>query len=314
MKNMIKNIPIPIAGVILGLTALGNLIQDYSNNLRLLCGLVAGLLTILLSIKFIAYPKQIKEEYKNPIIASVSATIFMSIMQLCTYVYPYVGHIAYYIWMISVISHLILMVWYAKTFLFQFSLDQVFPTLFITYVGIVVGSVTSAAFHKEHLGEILFWLGFILYIFVFLLITYRYMKVDLPESAKPLFCIYTAPMSLSLTGYLTVSQNISLEFIFVLEILAQILYIMVLTQLPKLLRLRFYPSYAAFTFPFVITAFGLKKFLAHLTSLNIAISPILHDLLIIETIIATLLVLYTLIHFVIYLIQHYKQGYQLNVE
>lgn len=308
MKYMIKHVPIPIAGLVLGLTALGNLLQEYSDMMRTFCGLVAGGLGILLLLKFVIYPFHIKEEYENPIIASVSATIFMSVMQLMTYIFPYVGKIAYVIWLAAVCSHLILMVWYTKKFLLRFSLEEIFPTCFITYVGIIVGSVTSATFQQERLGEMLFWLGFTFYIFIFGLITYRYMKVEVPESAKPLFCIYTAPMSLSLAGYLTASSHISFAFTLALEIMAQLLYIVVLTQLPKLVKLSFYPSFAAFSFPFVITAFALKKWVGYLSSMGIEVSPAIYLVLAIETIIAVVMVSFALIHFLSHLYRHMRLG------
>ena len=118
MKNMIRQIPIPIAGVILGITSLGNLIQEYSETLRLICGGIGALLAVFLLLKFIIHPRQIVEDYQSSIIASVSATIFMSVMQLSTYAYPYIGQLAYGLWLLAIISHLILMVWYAKKFLF----------------------------------------------------------------------------------------------------------------------------------------------------------------------------------------------------
>lgn len=305
---MIKQIPIPIAGVILGITSLGNLIQEYSETLRMVCGGIGAILALFLLLKFIIHPQQIIEDYQSPIIASVSATIFMSIMQLSTYAYPYIGQIAYGLWLMAIVSHLILMVWYAKKFLLKFRLEEVFPTVFITYVGIIVGSVTSATYGQQTLGHILFWLGFSFYIIAFLMITYRYMKVEIPESARPLFCIYTAPMSLSLAGYLTVASDVSLPFIFVLEVLAQILYLVVLTRLPKLMRLSFYPSFAAFTFPFVITAFALKKYIFCLESMSLHVPGFLRVILLLETGIAIAMVLFTLGHFIHYLFQHFKLG------
>ena len=304
LKNMIKQVPIPIAGVVLGLTALGNLIQDYSQTLRLLCGFIASILILFLFFKFIIHPKQIREDYQNPIIASVSATIFMSVMQLSTYIYPYVGNIAYMIWILAIVSHLILMIWYTKKFLFRFCLEEIFPTCFITYVGIIVGSVTSGTFHQEIIGQILFWLGFGLYIVIFAIVTFRYIKIEVPESAKPLFCIYTAPMSLSLAGYLTVVHDVSFTFVLILEVLAQILYIVVLTQLPKLMTISFYPSFAAFTFPFVITAFALKKYIVYLESIKIMIPMVFKIILAIETLIAIIMVLFALGHFIKYLLKH----------
>ena len=61
MKNIIKKTPLPIAGVMLGMVSLGNLIQSYSESLRLLCGFISILIGILLILKVIIYPKVIKE-------------------------------------------------------------------------------------------------------------------------------------------------------------------------------------------------------------------------------------------------------------
>ncbi len=312
MKHMIKHIPIPIAGVILGITSLGNLLQEYSETLRLICGGIGAVLAIFLLLKFIIHPKQIVEDYQSPIIASVSATIFMSIMQLSTYAYPFIGQIAYLFWLAAIISHLMLMVWYAKKFLLQFRLEDIYPTVFITYVGIIVGSVTSATFGQQKLGHVLFWLGFGFYIIAFMMITYRYMKVKIPESAKPLFCIYTAPMSLSLAGYLTVAQNVSFTFVLILAVLAQMLYIMVLFQLPKLMTLSFYPSFAAFTFPFVITAFALKKYIIYLQSMNIMVPETIRIILLLETGVAMIMVFFTLSHFIKHLMQHLIEGLKMK--
>ena len=44
MKDSIKRVPIPLCGVMLGLAALGNLLQSYSEGIRYVCGIAAGLL------------------------------------------------------------------------------------------------------------------------------------------------------------------------------------------------------------------------------------------------------------------------------
>ena len=50
------------------------------------------------------------------------------------------------------------------------------------------------------LGYYIFWFGFVAYMLLLALVTYRYLHHPIPEAAKPLICIYTAPMSLSLAG------------------------------------------------------------------------------------------------------------------
>ena len=47
MKDVIKKIPIPICGVMLGAAALGNLLQSYSEGIRYVCGIFAAFLLIL---------------------------------------------------------------------------------------------------------------------------------------------------------------------------------------------------------------------------------------------------------------------------
>lgn len=305
MKQMIKQVPIPVAGVMLGLCALGNLIQGYSETARMICGAAAAFLGVFLLLKFLIHPGQIREDYENPILASVSATIFMAVMQLCTYLHPYAGRLSTILWFAAVFGHILLMVWYTKKFLLRFDLSEIFPTCYITYVGIVVATVTSPTFGMESLGRILLVFGMIAYGVMFIVITYRYMKIEVHEAAKPLFCIYTAPMSLCLSGYLIVTDEKSWMLTLILEILAQIMFILVLVKLPGLLRLPFYPSYAAFTFPFVITAFALQKWLGSFAEIGVSLSPTLLDalniLLIVETAIAVLMVSYTFLRFIVYL-------------
>ena len=70
--NIIKKVPVPLCGVMLGFAALGNLLQSYGEGIRLVCGIVAAFLLILVLLKLIMFPKMIKEDMQNPIMASVS--------------------------------------------------------------------------------------------------------------------------------------------------------------------------------------------------------------------------------------------------
>ena len=103
-------------------------------------------------------------------------------------------------------------------------LKNVFPTFFIAYVGIVVASVTAPAFGYFTLGYYIFWFGFVAYMLLLALVTYRYLHHPIPEAAKPLICIYTAPMSLSLAGYFAVVPDKNFLLITVMQIAAQGLF------------------------------------------------------------------------------------------
>lgn len=300
---MIRKVPVPTAGVMLGLAALGNLLAPYSMVLKYVCGIGSVFLGILLFSKIILHPQMMKNDLNgNSIFASVFATFFMAIMQLCTYTVPFVPIISEIVWYGAIGGHFILMIWFTYRYIINFELRDVFPTYFIAYVGIVVASVTAPTFNQHQFGEYIFWFGFVAYMILFALVTIRYCsKHAIAEPAKPLFCIYTAPMSLSLAGYLACVADKSLMMIVIMQILAQGLFVAVLIQMPKLLKLKFYPSYAAFTFPFVITAIALRQTVSYLNEVNIAVPSILDYVVGIETILATVIVTYVFIRYLKFL-------------
>lgn len=296
---MIKNIPIPTAGVMLGLAALGNLLAPYSIIVKIICGILSALLGALLFAKIIKYPKLVHADLKgNPVLGSVFATFFMATMQLCTYVAPVLPVLSKAVWCLAVAAHIILIIWFSKNFVMNLEMKNVFPTHFIAYVGIVVGAVTSPVFNCIQLGIYIFYFGFAAYMLLLLLVTYRYIKMPPQEAAvKPLICIYTAPMSLSLAGYFAVIPEKSFLMITIMQICAQLLFFFILSLMPKLLRLPFYPSYAAFTFPFVITAIALKQSLAYYASMGVLLHDFFYCLYVFEAICATCIVVYVTIHY-----------------
>ena len=279
MAELIKKVPIPTAGVALGLAALGNLLQPYSDMARGLCGALSLALVLLLLAKIVRHPDMIRADFKNPILASVSATLLMAIMQLSTYLAPATLWGGFALWAMAVGLHLGLMAWFTARFIRRFQLKEVFPTYFICYVGIIVASATSPTYGAEALGYGLFWFGFACYLVLLGVITYRYAKHEVPEGARPLFCIYTAPMSLSLVGYLATAADPSPLMVAVMLVLAQAFLVLVLARLPKFLALPFYPSYAAMTFPFVITATALSQGVTFLNGLGAGL-PLALDVLV----------------------------------
>lgn len=302
MRDIIKKVPIPTAGVALGLAALGNLLQPYAEIAHVVCGTLSLFLVVMLIAKLILFPSMLREDMKNSIFASVSATFFMTLMQLAGYLAPVAMAPAFGLWCAAVVGHFVLMAWFTLYYIRRFKLTEVFPTYFICYVGIIVAAVTSPVFGAEVFGQGIFWFGFACYLVLLGLVTMRYIKHEIPEAARPLFCIYAAPMSLSLVGYLAVMPDPSPVFVAVLMGLGQLLLVGVVTQLPKFFALQFYPSYAAMTFPFVISAMALDKGVQALVSAGFAIPalPAIEVLIGLETVFALAMVAYVFVHFMKY--------------
>ena len=81
---------------------------------------------------------------------------------------------------------------------------------------------------------------------------------------------------------------------------ASVLYLFALVKAVEYLRLPFYPSYASFTFPFVISAIAVKQTTAYFMNMGHPI-PALRYVVMLETIIATVFVVYTLLRFLQFL-------------
>ena len=297
MKNVIKKVPIPLSGVMLGLASLGNLLQSYSNEIRYCCGILACFLLILLILKLILFPGMIKEDLKNPIIASVAATFPMALMILSTYVKPFIGNAAFVIWIFSILLHIVLIVYFTATFMLKLQMPKVFASYYIVYVGIAVAAITAPAYGKLSIGTATFWFGLISLIVLLILVTYRYLTVkEVPEPAKPLFCIYAAPASLCIAGYTQSVETKSYGLLIGLMIVAAILYVFAIIKAVTYLSLPFYPSYASFTFPFVISAIAMKQASACLMNMGKPLS-FLSYVVMIETVIAVIFVAYTISRF-----------------
>ena len=295
---MIEKIPIPICGLILAFLSLGNLLNDTHPILKVACGIIGIALLILILSKLVLYPEKIKDDFKNPIIASNSGTFSMSLMILSTYISPFMLSLAYGIWILGVALHILLIVYFTHHFIIRnFNISTVYPSYWIVFVGITMGAITAHAHNLDEIGFIFFLAGFIGMIFTFPLVIYRYIKYkDIPNANKPLICIFTAVLSILIVGYLNSYNDISIEFLIIMYIFACIFYIFALTKLIEYRNLDFYPSFAAFTFPFVISGLATKGVISKIGS-NI----ILNSVLSIETVIATAIVLYVLIRYMKFL-------------
>ena len=120
-----------------------------------------------------------------------------------------------------------------------------------------MAAITAPAFGLSQYGFIFFCFGFIMMIPTLILVSYRYlMFTAIDDKNKPFICIYTALFSILIVGYVN-ALRIDGNFLTAIYIGACIFYIFALFQAIKLIvieRLKFMPSFSAFTFPFVISA------------------------------------------------------------
>ena len=313
--NFVKRIPIPLAGVMLGTAALGNLLQlpltlgqtvtegektvnAVGEAIRTCCGVFASFMLILIIWKLIFDWQGAKEDFKNPIMLGVFATFPMALMILSTYWKPVIKSGAQVLWFVAIILHVCLMVLFAKRFVVGFDLKKVFTTWFIMFCGIAVAGITAPAYGRTgDVGTVTFWFGLVMFFILLVVVTLRCIKAPVPEPAKPLLSIYAAPLALCMAAYVQSVQPKHLPFLKFLLVIELVLYVIsLINAVICLAKRKFFPSWAAFTFPFVIAAIATKQTMACAKNMEQPM-PFLRPLVIAMTVIAAVFVIITFLAF-----------------
>ncbi|MEG0471068.1 MAG: TDT family transporter [Solibacillus sp.] len=297
----LTRLPIATGGLMLALVSLSKLYSVMNmtmmSTLFFLCGL--PLFLLLVAKLIFAFPSVV-QDMQNPIIASISPTIPMGTMVLASIMesYSFFAPIATIIWYVAVVMQLAIVGYFSYRFLWKktLSLQDVYPSWFIIFVGLGIIPNTTGG-QIPQFAHWIFWIALINYLLLLPMIIVRLLKHEMGEPAKPLLTLLAAPGSICLAGYLNLFDTYNNWFVFILLIISQAMYIVVLVHLPKLLQLPFYPSFAAFTFPLVISATAL------VTTANAMDIPSFNWLAGIEVIIASSIVVYVFVRYNIYFIR-----------
>jgi exfoliative toxin A/B len=242
--------PIPMAGLMLGLASTGNMVPDY----RWVFGFFAIAILAILILKIAYDSKNVKEEMKNPAVVGVACTFPMAVAVLSTYIKPYEANLAMAVWIISMVIHLALMAQFTRIAILKFDLNKVLPCYFVVYVGFSVNAFIAPAYGQVLLGQSLFWFGFASFLALFPPLLYRLVVVKgLPEPMIPTIVIFASPASVVLYGYLRAYPSPEAWMVYMLLAFSVVFYVGSMALLPRILRMKFYPSYSSLTFPLVIS-------------------------------------------------------------
>jgi exfoliative toxin A/B len=306
LLEFIKKVPIPICGVALGLASLDRFLwYNYDAYILNLFALLSFILALLFTLRIVVDHKGILSDLKNPAAFAVLPTYTMTLMLLSAHVKIHIGgilgDISFIIWISAIIASFVIMFFFVRRFFFNFSIKNVYPSWVIIFVGYVVACVTSQAFEMEALGRILLWSGVVGYLGLLPLLVYRTVIVrNIPEPIVPHIAIFAAPVNLLVCGAISVYAAPPEMLIYLLTVLGVVSYVIVMCYMPVMLNRKFYPTFAALTFPLVISA-------ASFHSLGIfyglSTDGLFGILLLMTALIAIAIVVYVFIRFVIFLYQ-----------
>lgn len=304
MRRRLNLLPTPMAGLALAIASLGWSWENAGNfggNAQVLGAVLGGVMLLMIALKFTFSPKGLWCDLQHPVVGSVVPTFAMGVMIVSASVGKVSPLAGDSLWMLAVVAHVAFLVSFVYHRARDFSLTHMVPSWFVPPVGLIVADVAfsgNPALRPVADGIMLF--GLLAYAVLLPLMLYRLIFCgEVPDAAKPTIAILAAPASLSLAGYLTVSQSPSPVIVAVLLGIALLMTLVIYVSFAKLLRLPFSPGYAAFTFPMVIGATALFKTAAWLESVGVAATYVnqVYVLGIIELVVATIVVGYVAMHY-----------------
>lgn len=247
-----------MGGVMLAMASLGRLLGSVLPQLahvKPLFGTIAAILLVLLVSKFALFPRDVLNELKRPTIAGVFGTFFMGLLMLNSYLEPWLQPLVTIIWAVTFALFGVLFVYFAILIIRRHDVDDISPAYFITLVGPTVGCIFGIDYGFRWFCEPLFYFESVIMVVLVVVVSARCLLRPIRrEATRPLFCIYAAPISMCLDCYLVLYPNADTVLAGAIYAVGIVFYLIAFANLLRCLPLNFYPSYAAMTFPFVISA------------------------------------------------------------
>jgi len=299
-------IPTELAGLALGIASLGwcwEYFLNFQGKAQMSGALLASVLLLALLFKFILNPNLLKKELSHHMNGCIVPTFAMATMVVSNNINHFNHQVALYLWLSAIILHVAFLVVFIYYRIKDFKFKYMLPSWFIPPVGIVVAAVSFPGGQSINIANTILMFGLVVYFILLPILLYRYFlhnKFALHE--QPTIAIFAAPASLCLTGYLTVTEQPSVQLVAMLTFIALSMTLFVYCSFNWLLRLPFSPAYSSFTFPLVIGATAMFKTNQYLISsgYSLQLAELVEYIACVELTIATLMVIYVSLRYVMY--------------
>ncbi|OEE75070.1 C4-dicarboxylate ABC transporter [Enterovibrio norvegicus FF-162] len=303
-----------MAGLALAIASLGwswENAGNFNGTAQYIGAAIGGVMLLLIAFKFLLSPKNLWADLQHPVVGSVVPTFAMGVMIVSSALVKWSPMAGDTLWVFAVAMHLTFLTSFVYHRSKSFSLSHMVPSWFVPPVGLVVADVAfSGNPALRPVADAILIFGLLSYAVLLPMMIYRLIFCgEVPDGAKPTIAIMAAPASLSLAGYLTVSQSPSPVIVAVLLGIALLMTAVIYVSFAYLMRLPFSPGFAAFTFPMVIGATALYKTATWMQSIGMAPEYVnqISVIALIELVVATVVVGYVSLHYRRFISLQWKQ-------
>jgi tellurite resistance protein len=259
--SRVRFFPISFFSVVMGLMGLTLVLQRGAGawGLPPVIGVAALYLTtflflalsVLYAMKIFRFGVEVVAEFRDPVKLSFFPTYTISLVLLSVGFLNVSAPVARFFWLIGSVGHLVLTLmvlsaWINRT---TFEIQHMNPAWFIPVVGNIIVPIAGVALGSAELSWFFFSIGIVFWIVLLTIIFNRVIfHHPLPERMVPTFFILVAPPAAGYLAYVQLIGGID-SFARILYYIALFTALMLATQWKTFLRLRFFLSWWAYSFP-----------------------------------------------------------------
>jgi tellurite resistance protein len=202
--------------------------------------------------KAVRFPHAVKEEWQHPVRLSFFATVSISLILLSLTVLAVLPAIALPLWLAGSGLHLYATLVIVSTWIGHrsFETPHLNPAWFIPAVGNILVPLTGVGLGFVEVSWFFFAVGLLFWIVLMTLVFNRLIfHHPLPERLLPTLMILVAPPAVAFLSYLRLTGGTLDPFARVLYYGAVVLFLIVISQGRRLVRLPFALSWWAYSFP-----------------------------------------------------------------
>jgi tellurite resistance protein len=262
----LRHFPVSFFAVVMGLTGLAiawhkaqttfALPLDLATPLLVLAGALFCVLLALYLTKLVRWREAVIAELGNPVLLNFFPTISISMLLLAVGTLPHWPGVAGVLWVLGSSLHLLLTLYVMGVWIHHehFEIHHLNPAWFIPMVGNVLVPIAGVPLGFSEIAWFFFSVGILFWLILFTIIVYRMLfHHPLPERLMPTFFILIAPPAVGFIAYLQLAGGLD-PFARVLYYSGLFLTLLLATQIGRFLRISFYLSWWAYSFPLAAIA------------------------------------------------------------
>jgi tellurite resistance protein len=212
---------------------------------------VFAVLALLYASKLLRYGAAVKAEFAHPIKLNFFPTISIGMILMSIALLPYQMDISFVLWSIGSALHLLFTLYVLSAWLHHthFEIHHINPAWFIPIVGNILVPIAGVRHASPEIAWFFFSIGLLFWLVLLTIIIYRTVfHQPLPAKLLPTLFILIAPPAVGFISWLQLNGSVD-AFGRILYYAAIFLTLMLLTQAGRFVRLQFFLSWWAYSFP-----------------------------------------------------------------